>query len=37
MALPVYPQILLTGNVRDEYLLPAEDGVGGPQPTACSG
>ena len=25
MALPVYPQILLTGNVRDRYLLPDED------------
>jgi hypothetical protein len=37
MALPVYPQILLTGNVRDEYLLPAEDGAGGPQPYGLLG
>ncbi|MFF2961823.1 AAA family ATPase [Streptomyces sp. NPDC057963] len=28
MALAVYPQILLTGNVRDQFLLP-EDGDGG--------
>jgi len=28
MALTVYPQILLTGNVRDQFLLP-EDGEGG--------
>jgi hypothetical protein len=37
MALPVYPQILLTGNVRDEYLLPAEDGADGPQPYGLLG
>ncbi|MGX4689405.1 hypothetical protein [Streptomyces sp. JNUCC 63] len=28
MALTVYPQVLLTGNVRDVFLLP-EDGAGG--------
>ncbi|MET9880692.1 AAA family ATPase [Actinacidiphila glaucinigra] len=28
MALAVYPQVLLTGNVRDQFLLP-EDGDGG--------
>ncbi|MFF5973261.1 AAA family ATPase [Streptomyces sp. NPDC012769] len=28
MALAVYPQVLLTGNVRDQFLLP-EDGEGG--------
>jgi Cdc48 subfamily AAA family protein/ClpA/ClpB-like protein len=32
MALPVYPQILLTGNVRDEYLLPPEQDPGSPAP-----
>ncbi|MEU8342288.1 AAA family ATPase [Spirillospora sp. NPDC048832] len=28
MALLTHPQILLTGNVRDQYPLPAEDGSG---------
>ncbi|MGW7424927.1 AAA family ATPase [Streptomyces sp. NPDC054813] len=34
MALTVYPQILLTGNVRDVFLLPedAEGGVAAPEP-----
>ncbi len=34
MALTVYPQILLTGNVRDVFLLPedAEGGVVAPEP-----
>ncbi|TDC70796.1 AAA family ATPase [Actinomadura sp. GC306] len=30
MAVPVYPQVLLTGNVRDRYMLPGRDGR--PQP-----
>lgn len=29
MSLTTHPQILLVGNVRDQYLLPAEDGSGG--------
>jgi energy-coupling factor transporter ATP-binding protein EcfA2 len=28
LALPIAPQILLIGNVRDQYLLPAENGGG---------
>jgi AAA domain (Cdc48 subfamily)/C-terminal, D2-small domain, of ClpB protein len=28
IALTVYPQILLTGNVRDTYMLPPADGAG---------
>lgn len=28
MALTVYPQILLTGNVRDQYLLPSDHATG---------
>ncbi|MEU9974526.1 AAA family ATPase [Streptomyces sp. NPDC051014] len=34
MALTVYPQILLTGNVRDVFLLAEDDegGVGAPEP-----
>jgi hypothetical protein len=37
MALTVYPQILLTGNVRDVFLLPeeGEGGVAAPEPD-CS-
>ncbi|MEU2237846.1 AAA family ATPase [Streptomyces sp. NPDC018338] len=34
MALAVYPQVLLTGNVRDQFLLPedGERGVAAPEP-----
>ncbi|MGW6391436.1 AAA family ATPase [Streptomyces sp. NPDC055103] len=34
MALAVYPQVLLTGNVRDQFLLPedGEAGVAAPEP-----
>ncbi|MEU6236127.1 ATP-dependent Clp protease ATP-binding subunit, partial [Kitasatospora sp. NPDC047058] len=32
MALTVYPQVLLTGNVRDQYLLP-DDHAAGSSPT----
>lgn len=28
MALTVYPQVLLTGNVRDQYLLPSDHAAG---------
>lgn len=32
ISLPIYPQIILTGNVRDIYMLPATDGEPGPAP-----
>ncbi|HEX5495692.1 MAG TPA: AAA family ATPase [Mycobacteriales bacterium] len=37
MALPVHPQVLLVGNVRDEYLLPGPDGSGVPAPYDLTG
>ncbi|HEU5028556.1 MAG TPA: AAA family ATPase [Spirillospora sp.] len=37
LALPVYPQVLLIGNVRDRYLLPSADGSGEPAPHDMTG
>jgi hypothetical protein len=36
LALPVYPQVLLVGNVRDQYLLPVE-GAADPAPYDITG